>query len=375
MAGLYLHIPFCRSKCAYCDFFSSPRTGELDPYARSLVKELRLRKNELGMEPVKTVYLGGGTPSMLPPATLASLVEGVRREVSLDSVEEFTIEANPEDVTPAFLELARSLGINRVSIGVQSFFDDELQAVNRKHSSGESLRALETLAESGFNFNADLIYGLPGQTLQRWEENLRMMLAFRPPHLSAYLLSYEPGTLLYARLMNGKVKETSESEASEMYGALCAMTSANGYRHYEISNLSLPGMESRHNSSYWDYTPYLGLGCAAHSFDGANRRYNPLDIKRYIDALSRGETVCEMEEETADNRFNDYVVTALRTDRGLSPAFVEKEWGTDRRKWLDGAAAPLVRGGMLDLSTDGNLVIPEKRWLTSDAVMRELIFV
>lgn len=375
MAGLYLHIPFCRSKCAYCDFFSSPRTGELDPYARSLVDELRLRKGELGMEPVKTVYLGGGTPSMLPPATLASLVEGVRREVSLDSVEEFTIEANPEDVTPAFLEVARSLGINRVSIGVQSFFDDELRAVNRKHSSGESLRALETLAASGFNFNADLIYGLPGQSLQRWEENLRMMIGFRPPHLSAYLLSYEPGTLLYARLMNGKVKEASEREAAEMYDALCAMTSAHGYRHYEISNLSLPGMESRHNSSYWDYTPYLGLGCAAHSFDGASRRYNPLDIKRYIDALSRGETVCVLEEETADNRFNDYVVTSLRTDRGLSPAFVEKGWGVERRRWLDRAAAPLVRGGMLDLSTDGNLVVPEKRWLTSDAVMRELIFV
>ncbi|MDE5941793.1 MAG: radical SAM family heme chaperone HemW, partial [Muribaculaceae bacterium] len=307
MAGVYIHIPFCRSKCFYCDFFSRPDSKNASSYTDALLGEWRMRRHEL-TEPVETIYIGGGTPSVLPHHLLEKLIGGLTADIDLTTIKEFTIEANPEDISADSLSVWKSLGITRVSIGIQSFSASELMAVGRRHSPESAIEALSALSQSGINYNADLIFGLPGQNLDTWKRNLNQLLDFKPPHFSAYLLSYEQGTRLYAMKEKGMVIEASDNLAIDMYRHLCTAARNHGYRHYEISNFSLPGKEAKHNSSYWNYTPYLGLGAAAHSFDGLVRRYNPPHISRYIKSVSTGIAPFETDEETVENRFNDYLI-------------------------------------------------------------------
>ena len=370
MAGLYIHIPYCRSKCAYCDFFSTPDNADADAYVTALIKEFGIRRHEV-KEPFTTMYLGGGTPSLLSQSQLERLFEGIGKIVDIGQLDEVTIEANPEDITMQTLEHYASLGINRVSIGIQSFDARELESISRRHDAVDSITALEALQKSGLNYSADLIYGLPGQTLAGWEANLIRLLQFHPPHFSAYLLSYEPGTKLYARLLAGKVHDAEEAEAVEMYGILCRRALDAGYRHYEVSNFALPGKESRHNSAYWTYTPYLGLGVSAHSFDGRVRRFNPIGIKDYIRMIDSGNPIFSVDDETVVNRFNDYVITALRTVRGFDALFAERMFGTSlvHRFWDNASHLP---EGVL-IKHDGLIAISEANWLASDAIMRELI--
>lgn len=380
MAGLYIHIPFCRSKCFYCDFFSRPQHDEADAYVDALLTEWQLRHEEPG-ERIETIYIGGGTPSLLSDKQLQKLIAGIGKGIDIRSLKEFTVEANPEDICKERIDTWTAMGINRISIGIQSFNSNELTAIGRRHSAESSVKALECLQKSGINYSADLIYGLPEQSTEEWMANLRTLLQFNPPHFSAYLLSYEPGTRLYAMRENGKVAETDETTACDMYEMLCQTAADNGYRHYEISNFALAGMEAKHNSAYWNLTPYLGLGTSAHSFDGNLRRYNPWDIRRYITSLTeRRQTVFETEEESDSNRFNDYVITALRTLNGFSEAFAANKFGnrltarfTDNVKKL--SERTLDNGCNLHLlrNADGNLVIPERLWLRSDAILREII--
>lgn len=380
MAGLYIHIPFCRSKCFYCDFFSRPQHDEADAYVDALLTEWQLRHEEPG-ERIETIYIGGGTPSLLSDKQLQKLIAGIGKGIDIRSLKEFTVEANPEDICKERIDTWTAMGINRISIGIQSFNSNELTAIGRRHSAESSVKALECLQKSGINYSADLIYGLPEQSTEEWMANLRTLLQFNPPHFSAYLLSYEPGTRLYAMRENGKVAETDETTACDMYEMLCQTAADNGFRHYEISNFALAGMEAKHNSAYWNLTPYLGLGTSAHSFDGNLRRYNPWDIRRYITSLTeRRQTVFETEEESDSNRFNDYVITALRTLNGFSEAFAANKFGnrltarfSDNVKKLsertqnNGCNLHLLR------NADGNLVIPERLWLRSDAILREII--
>lgn len=344
-------------------------------YADALIHEAELRRAEID-EPFRTLYLGGGTPSLLQLATLERIMDGLTRIFGNPVWQECTLEANPEDITGESLRQYRELGINRISIGVQSFDPKMLAAIGRNHTSRQSLEALETLASAGINFNADLIYGLPGQTPSQAMDDLARMLTFRPPHLSAYLLSYEPGTRLYAKMLKGEVAETSETTAVEIYSKYCATMSASGYMHYEISNYARPGMEARHNSSYWNYTPYLGLGASAHSFDGLTRRSNPCNIKKYIAGIeqcyrmSASLLPAEAEAETAKNRLNDYIITSLRTSYGLDIEFAKQIFDPAlTSELLDN----IQKAGSL-LSTKENRVrIPESDWLTADAILRELI--
>lgn len=378
MAGLYIHIPFCRHKCAYCDFFSTPsRSADTSAYLRAVITEWHLRRHELGQNQVTTLYIGGGTPSILPADTLARFMEELGHHIPLHSLREATIEANPEDITPQSISAYRSIGFNRISVGIQSFNPKELESVDRRHSPSASHAALRALQESAINYSADLIYGLPGQTPLQWEQNLKTLLDYRPPHFSAYLLSYEPGTRLYARLQKGLLHEASDTVAQNMFRTLCTTADAMGYNHYEISNLALPGKEARHNSAYWTYTPYLGLGTSAHSFDGTLRRYNPLDIKGYIAAMNDNRTFFDTDCETILNRFNDYIITSLRTSAGFSTAFALTRFGDAPMKQFMSNAAPLLASGMLLRTStpqgDSRLHIPRDRWLTSDAVFRELI--
>lgn len=370
MAGLYIHIPYCRNKCAYCDFFSTPNTNEMHRYVTALTDELKLRQDEIS-EPFTTLYLGGGTPSMLPPSYLAELVDNISRIIDTGLLKEVTIEANPEDVTPQTIESYLNTGINRVSIGVQSFNDDALEAISRRHRSDASSAALNVLHDANINYNADLIYGLPGQTPEAWKTDLMQLLSFRPPHFSAYLLSYEPGTRLYARLMAGEVIETDEDIAKKMYDTLCYIADNAGYIHYEVSNFALPGLQARHNSSYWKYAPYLGLGVAAHSFDGKTRRFNPSNIKKYIEKIEHGCTAYAIEPESERNRLNDYIITSLRTSDGFDLDFASQRFDPSL---LDEFISNVTRVGTMGIERTGSHYrIPARKWLSSDAILRELI--
>jgi oxygen-independent coproporphyrinogen-3 oxidase len=408
MAGLYIHIPFCRTKCAYCDFFSMPisslegkqsgltegqngladgkQSGHVEvmqAYCDAVIQEFELRCKEIS-EPLTTIYIGGGTPTALPMPLLTIFLQEVyslanRFNCGRAAITEFTIEANPEDITAENLRQLRSVGVNRISIGVQSFNTAQLNRIKRFHDADTSVKALTVLRDSGINYSADLIYGLPGQSVESWHEQLKALLSFRPPHFSSYLLSYEPGTRLYAMKERGVVAEADEATAVEMYRILCREAALMGYNHYEISNFALPGYEARHNSAYWDLSPYLGLGCSAHSFDGSQRRINPLHLQRYLQAINRGTDATEIDEETTLNSINDYIITSLRTAKGLSLELIRYRWGSSYAREVAANLAPELRLGHLAAVSNqepagvSNYRIPEEFWLTADAIMREII--
>lgn len=377
MAGIYIHIPYCHAKCAYCDFFSTPRAETASDYIRSVTTELRLRYQELEGEPVSTIYIGGGTPTSLDLAQLTILLEAISSTVDMSAVEEFTVEANPEDINATLLNLLAERGVNRISMGVQSLNDDELISVGRLHTASRALEAIESVASRFNNYSLDIIFGLPGQTLKTLSTTLDSILSFLPPHLSTYLLSYEPGTRLYARLLAGKVKETSEEIACEMYALICRRLSEAGYIHYEISNHALPGFHSRHNSAYWDSTPYLGLGVSAHSFIRGHRVYNPNDIKSYVNAINDGSSCYIIDEETEANRFNDCIITSLRTARGFDLNQLTS-WSPSIRKVFMRQLADLEKKSLEEPCIErvgDKLFIPSSHWLTADAVLRQLIIV
>ncbi len=362
MAGIYLHVPFCHAKCAYCDFYSVARTERVADYTEAVINEYLHRFDELADAPVTTLYFGGGTPSILPADIFRRLADTFRT----DSITEFTIEVNPEDVTPNAVKAWRSSGVNRISIGVQSLIDTELIAINRRHTAEDALTAIVTIKEGGIDsISADLIYGLPEQTTESWHYSVQRLLQTGISHLSAYCLSYEPGTLLSRRLQRGDIVEAQDETIGEMYTILCKETAINGFEHYEISNFALPGCRSKHNSSYWRNVPYLGLGPGAHSLtaDGT-RRYNPSDLKTYI--LNKGLTTVTDDENETD-RINDRIMIGLRTLEGLDlsriPAPRHKEIIANAQSWL--------RSGHL-VNRNSRLLIPESSWLLSDAIIRDL---
>lgn len=373
LPGLYLHIPFCHSKCHYCDFYSRPcrDSGEFDLYANALSAEYRLRCADYTADGVwGTVYIGGGTPSIMPVESIRRIIKGT----ALECLTEFTVEANPDDITEKRLTGFMETGINRISMGVQSFDDRELSEIGRRHTADKAHEAASIITGKGISLSMDLIYGLPGQTVKGWEYNLRTLLSYRPEHFSAYLLSYEPGTRLYQRMTAGKCKETAEETIQEMYRLLCDIASAKGYEHYEISNFALPGKRALHNSNYWKGIPYLGLGPSAHSFDGLSRGYNPSDIKTYLSSLSRNILPFIVEHEKDPERLNDIIITSLRTSDGLNPGILEQFDGSLSDSVMD-SVAKLCREGLLQTAANGNVFIPEKEWLRSDSIFRELIVV
>ena len=372
MSGLYIHIPYCHSKCAYCDFYSMPRTDSMQQYVDALLTELDLRIVEVKDE-ITTVYIGGGTPSILPIELLSKIVERVSNYVDLLGVEEFTIEANPEDVTPEWVDAIYQLGIRRVSMGIQSFNDDELKVINRRHTASTAFKAVETLQRGGIScISGDLIYGLPKQDLASWKQSLDALLSLHLPHFSAYLLSYEPGTGLYARLMSGKVEEASEELANEMYQYLIEKSRSNGYNHYEISNFAQHGQEAIHNTNYWRDLPYLGIGVSAHSFDGKNRKFNPANVKEYIARLLQKKCYYEVEEEDATSRHNDYIIVALRTAQGIDLIKYKEQFGVDAYDNLMKIATNHVKDGRM-VFAKSHLAINEQYMLILDRIMIDFI--
>ena len=376
MAGIYVHIPFCASRCSYCDFYSTLRLNDVgEAYVDALLAEAEMRRAELQDEQVKTVYLGGGTPSQLPVSLLSRLMTGLGEVFDLGGVEECTIEANPDDVTQDWCAALSPLGVNRVSMGVQSFEDDILRLIGRRHTARQAVEAVSRLREAGIsNISIDLIYGLPGQTVESWTQSVRQAIDLRPQHISAYGLSYEEGTRLWRQRERGEVIEVPEEKCLEMYRILIKLLLEAGYEHYEISNFALPGCHSRHNSSYWDETPYLGLGAAAHSFDGTVRRSNPCDINEYIGKISAGTLACEKEEMTWWERYDERVMLGLRTARGIDAALLREEFGDDAWTHFMREAQRHIDAGHLKQVEYSRYILTNEGIMLSDSVIRDLMW-
>ncbi|MDE6651507.1 MAG: radical SAM family heme chaperone HemW [Paramuribaculum sp.] len=364
MAGIYIHIPFCHSKCAYCDFYSLPLRNEND-FVESLENEYKSRIDELEGT-INTIYLGGGTPSCLSKNSLERIFRMLPTGAN-----EVTIEVNPEDVTSDFIKwMKNNTTVNRVSMGVQSLNDAELKVIGRRHTSSEAISAADLLLSNNYNISLDLIYGLPLQTIRSWTESLDRIIKLYPQHLSCYLLSYEPGTRLTALKQMGKITEISDETATAMYEILCERTYSAGYEHYEISNFAIPGYQSQHNSSYWNMTPYLGLGPGAHSYSGKLRSYNPGNLSGYIEKKGLGINITE--EENDLERFNDFIITSLRTANGLNLEKCEDLFGPDYRASVENAAKKFIYKDII-WQNGVYIGINQRHWLSSDSIMLDFI--
>ena len=387
MAGLYVHIPFCKSRCIYCDFYSTTREAEQEAYVDALCQEIRTRRHELtapaeGLVRVHTIYIGGGTPSLLSTQQLARIFQTIHENYAVEEDAEVTVEMNPEDS----VNLAQQREINRISLGIQTFDNGLLRFLRRRHSAERAVEAVRSLQAAGIhNISIDLIYGLPGQTLQQWEHDLDVAFSLGVQHLSAYALSYESGTPLWQLRQQGRVEEVSDEVSVEMYRRLCERARQAGFEHYEISNFALPGFHSRHNSSYWTGEPYLGFGPGAHSFDGVRtRRANAPDLRKYIEdsppALPvREGAVCpeghahgSFEILSDSELYDEMVMCGLRTRRGINLHRLLDRFGQQRYDYLLRCARPHLTAQRLAI-TDGHLHLTESALMVSDDVMSDLM--
>jgi oxygen-independent coproporphyrinogen-3 oxidase len=334
-AGIYIHIPFCRSRCSYCDFATGPYETEIaERYVRLLAKEIA-SFSEVDNDVVDTIYFGGGTPSLLSPAQLETLFNSIRKRFTISARPEITMEMNPGTVTPETLQQFRRLGINRASFGAQTFDDRELARLGRSHTAADTRQTFKHLREAGFsNASFDLIAGLPGQSLETWKGNLEEAFTLAPEHVSFYLLEVHEGTPLATHIKRGIQPRPDDDLAVEMYELMLDRADAAGYEHYEISNLCLPGFESRHNTKYWTMAPYYGFGCSAHSFDGKFRRWsNERDVMRYVELLENGDSaVVNVTDLTHGERESEAVFLGLRMMQGLDLENYQTVFGTDLRQ-------------------------------------------
>lgn len=374
MAGIYIHIPFCKSRCIYCGFYSTTLLDLRKKYINAVCREMELRKNYI-REPFSTIYLGGGTPSLLDEAELTKLFLYINNVYDVDRNAEITMECNPDDITPKFTNMLSRLPINRVSMGAQTFADSRLRLLHRRHNSDEVKHAVKLLREAGIkNISIDLMFGFPDESLSQWKEDISAALALNVEHISAYSLMYEEDTPLWKMLDTGKVKEIDEELSLTMFKELvCQLTDA-GYEHYEISNFARPGYRSRHNSSYWHQVPYIGLGAAAHSFDLNSRQWNVADLKLYIEEINNGIIPMEREELDNDTTFNDIITTALRTSDGINLNALETRLGKRYRNTLISAAGKHLEQGLLEIRHD-RLRLTSEGIFISDMVMSDLMIV
>jgi len=371
MAGIYIHIPFCKSRCVYCDFYSTTSLALSQRYVDAVCKEMEERSMEYGTRDrrIETVYLGGGTPSQLSESLLRQLFSHLYKSYTISPDAELTIECNPDDVTEEFAHLLSELPVNRVSMGAQTFSHERLKFLRRRHTAEQVTEAVSRLRRAGIrNISVDLMYGFPDETMEEWERDIQEAIRLDVEHLSAYALQYEEGTPLYKMLERGEVKEVDEELSRQMYYRLMDALKEAGFEHYEISNWGKPGLHSRHNSSYWNQTPYIGLGAAAHSFDGQNRQWNVADIRQYMEGIEKGEPCVEHEILTPDNHYNEIVMTALRTSEGLS---LEK-LSTAYADYCLRQAKRFVDDGLLLLDNQ-KLRLTRKGLFVSDMVMAELM--
>lgn len=375
MAGLYIHIPFCTKRCLYCDFFSNTEMRYKTPYIRALIEEMKLRQTYIGDEPIETIYFGGGTPSQLTAADFELIFETIYQLFDTTPCQEITLEANPDDMTPDYIHSIRTLPFNRISMGVQSFQEKDLRFLNRRHNSQQAKQAVALCQEQGItNISIDLIYGLPGQTLEEWESNLEEAIRLQIPHISAYHLIYEEGTALYKLMEARKITPVEEELSVTLFSTLIDRLTEAGYLHYEISNFARPGCFSQHNSSYWTGKPYLGIGPSAHSYNGHSRQWNVSSLPLYIKGINEQSPEIEIEELDIHTRYNDFIITGLRTMWGIRLNEVRSKFGEEKETYLKQQAKSYLQKRLL-LQQHDTLTLSKEGIFISDGIMSDLLWI
>jgi oxygen-independent coproporphyrinogen III oxidase len=374
MAGLYIHVPFCRKICSYCDFYKTTATSLMPEYLSALECEMTERAAYLEGESLETIYFGGGTPSLIPVNGFQKIFDRINENFKLATGCEITIEANPDDLSIAFLQdLQGSTPVNRLSVGIQSFNDHDLKLLNRRHNAKQAVQSIADAKNAGFrNITIDLIYGLPDMDLPAWRSNLEMAFLLDVQHLSAYHLTIEPHTALSRMTSRGLIHLPEEGDSSAQFLLLNRLAGEHGFMHYEISNLAKKGYLSRHNSNYWKQKKYLGLGPSAHSFNLVSRQWNVSHIRKYIDAITNGSLYSESEILDAKTKFNEYVMLSLRTEMGISKIHIVHEFGQELADLLE-KNLRLIRPAEWIRKKDDCIQLTPEGWMVSDYIVSRLM--
>lgn len=374
MAGIYIHIPFCKQACSYCDFYFTTHLLEKQDFINALLQEVESRGGYLMDQKIETIYFGGGTPSQLSTEELKSIIDSIRNHFQVVEQAEITVETNPDNLTKAYLTQLFNIGVNRLSIGIQSFKNEDLDLMNRAHNAEEAKNCVSLAREAGFkNISIDLIYGLPNASLKNWKNNIEQALELDPEHISAYNLTIEEGTPLAHSVAKGRVIIPSDHEVVLQHNLLVEILAKNGFEHYETSNFSKKGFRSKHNSSYWKGTHYLGLGPSAHSFNGTTRSWNIANTKKYVDLLAKGKSHFETETLTLIDRINEFILTGLRTVEGIDLGHFESHFGKPTRNRLLIESKESLSCGLLDLN-ENRLFVTSKGKVLLDGITSDLFF-
>tara|TARA_R100000935_G_C2832255_1_gene165840 strand:+ start:564 stop:1691 length:1128 start_codon:yes stop_codon:yes gene_type:complete len=374
MSSLYIHIPFCKQACHYCDFHFSTSIKKKGELVEMLCEEIRLRKEELPDKKLDTIYFGGGTPSLLSSEELEVIFDTINSNFEVRKDAEITLEANPDDLNLENLKAFKNAGINRLSIGVQSFFEEDLKLMNRAHNASEALESIQMAKQFFENISIDLIYGIPGMSNERWKRNIETALSLGLPHFSCYALTIEPNTALKKMIDKGKVKPVDDEASRAHFDILTELLKAEGFTHYEFSNYGKPGFFSENNTAYWFGKPYLGIGPSAHSYDGKNRKWNVKNNTLYIKSIAKGELPLEKEELSITDRYNEYVMTRLRTIWGINIKEVKERYGELYKTHLLIEASKEEELGLLEREAD-ILKVTQKGKFLSDGIASNLFFI
>lgn len=372
MAGIYIHIPFCRQACHYCNFHFATSLHYKDQLITALVKEIELQKDYLHNEVIETIYFGGGTPSLLNVEELVLIIDKIQATFSVLPDAEITLETNPDDITDQKLTGWKEMGINRLSIGIQSFFDEDLQWMNRAHHASQAAESLQSARKHFDNITIDLIYGTPQLTNEKWKQNVDTAIALNIPHLSCYALTVEPKTPLHKMIQQHKVEDVNPDAQSEQFLLLMQWLEEAGYEHYEISNFAKPGCRSHHNSSYWQGKKYLGLGPSAHSFDGNSRQWNIANNNTYIESINNSAVPFEKEELTPLQKLNEYIMTSLRTMEGISFETLASRFNILRSNII-GKAKKFTEGDLIKIEA-ASMMLTQKGKLLADGIAAALFY-
>ncbi|HEY8403281.1 MAG TPA: radical SAM family heme chaperone HemW [Flavobacteriales bacterium] len=375
MAGIYLHIPFCKQACHYCDFHFSTSLANKAPFVDALLKEIELKREYLGGDTIKTIYFGGGTPSLLTGDELKRILDRLYQTYDVVSDAEITLEANPDDLNMQKIIELKSSPVNRLSIGIQSFRDQDLKMMNRAHNAQEADYSVKAAQDKGFeNITIDLIYSIPQLSLMDWKENLHKAFALQVQHISAYSLTFEPKTVFGTYEKRGLMKPVEQELSSEQFLTMLQEMRANGFEQYEVSNFCKPGYESKHNSAYWSGEKYLGLGPSAHSFDGNSRQWNVANNSVYIRSLMEGKLSFEREELDARTQLNEYLMTGLRTRKGVDLQRIQSLFGVDLYKLYKDLLDELIHQGKVII--DGSrMALTDEGLLMADRIASDLFII
>ena len=372
MAGIYIHIPFCKQACFYCDFHFSTSLKRKEEMLQAILSELQLRKNEFEDEQIETIYFGGGTPSLLTSEEIATIFKVIYRNYNVIESPEITLEANPDDLSESKIIALSNSPINRLSIGIQSFFEDDLQFMNRAHTAEESKNCLSVAMRYFDNITIDLIYGVPNMSNKKWKENLKIAFDFGVPHISSYALTVEEKTALHNFIKKGTVPPINEQQALEHFNILVSETEKQGFEHYEISNFGKSAYFSKHNTSYWLGKKYLGIGPSAHSFNGKQRSWNIANNAKYIKSINNKTLPLEFEELSINNRFNEYIMTGLRTIWGVDLNKIEQDFGKTYLNELNKNSQSFIEKGLLEITSENKLVTTNKGKFLADGIASDL---